>query len=75
MRVTQICTKTETRENQHEDLKEMLLERDYRPGMINSAIQRAQKIPRKQAINFIGKTPSTKTPVFVTSFDPCLPNV
>ena len=53
----------------------MLLERDYRPGMIDSAIQSAQSIPRKKAINFIGKTPSNKRPVFVTSFDPRLPNI
>ena len=58
MRITRICTKPETRDKRHQELKEMLLEREYRSGMIDSAIQRAKAIPRKQAINFIGKTPS-----------------
>ena len=75
MRITRICTKSETRDKRHQELKEMLLEREYRSGMIDSAIQRAKAIPRKQAINFIGNTPSNKRPVFVTSFDPCLPNI
>ena len=53
MRMTRICTKSETRDKRHQELKEMLLEREYRSGMIESAIKRAKAIPRKQAIHFI----------------------
>ena len=58
-----------------QELKEMLLERDYRSGMIDSAVQRARAIPRKQALNFTSKNPSNKRPVFMASYDPRLPSL
>ena len=53
----------------------MLLVRDYRSGMIDSAIQKARAIQRKQVLNFTSRNPSKKRPVFVASYDPCLPNI
>ena len=67
--------KPETRNKQMQEQKEMLLERDYRSGMIDSAIQKAKAIQRKQALNFTSRNPSKKRPVFVASCDPRLPNV
>ena len=67
--------KPEPRDKQMLELKEMLLERDYRSGMIDSAIQKARAIPRKQALKFTSRNPSNKRPVFVASYDPRLPNI
>ena len=75
MRITRICTKIETRDKRHQELKNMLLEREYRSGMIDNAIRKACSIPRTQAINFIARTPSNKRPVFVATFDPRLPDI
>ena len=43
--------------------------------MIDNAIRKACSIPRRQAINFIARTPSNKRPVFVATFDPRLPAI
>ena len=53
----------------------MLLEREYRSGMFNNTIRKACSILRRQAINFIARTPSKKRPVFVANFDPHLPDI
>ena len=67
--------KPETRDKRMQKIKEMLLERDYRSGMIDSAVEKARAIPRKQALNFTSRNPSNKRPVFVASFDPRLPSL
>ena len=75
MRITRICTIPETRDKRHQELKEMLLDRDYRSGMIDAAIQKAKAVPRSQAIKFVAKQESNKRPTFVVSYDPRLPNI
>ena len=39
MRITRLCTIPETRNKRLKELKNMLLEQEYRPGMIDSAIE------------------------------------
>ena len=79
MRIVRICTKPETRDNRLKELKQMLIEREYRPGIIDAAIQKARAVPRAIAIRQIAKAPQTSMrPVFVVSFDlrlPDLPNI
>ena len=57
------------------ELKTMLLARDYRPGMIDSAIRRARDIPRLNALEYTVTNKQTRRPVFVVSFDPRLPSI
>lgn len=61
MRINRICMKPETRDKRLQELKEILLERDYRSGMIDSAVQRARAIPRKQSLNFTSRNPSSQS--------------
>ena len=76
MRINRICTKPETRDKQMEELKEMLVEREYRPAMIDGVIKKARAIPRARAIKLIAQTKqSTKRPIFVVSFEPRLPDL
>ena len=75
MRINRICTKPETRDMRFQELKEMLLERDYREGMIDAAIRKTRAIPRSRAIHFVAKDQSNKRPAFVVSYDPRLPDL
>ena len=53
----------------------MLIDRDYRPGIIDAAITRAKAIPRSDALKRVIRSKNTKRPVFVVKFDRRLPSV
>ena len=57
------------------ELRELLLSRDYRPGIINSAIEKARNVPRSEALKRVSKQKSSRRPVFVMNFDPRLPSI
>ena len=77
IRITRICTEIETREKRYAELKYMLLARDYREGMIDTAISRARSIPRSVAIKKVARDSDStnRRPVFVVSWDPRLPSI
>ena len=75
MRINRICSLPESRESRFNELKELLLNRGYRNGMVDTAIARARAIPRKKALQYVVKFPDSKRPVFVVSWDPRLPSV
>ena len=75
MRITRICSEKETRNNRHEELKQMLLDRNYPERMINSAIERAQSVPRSEAIKPVWRDTTSRRPVFVATWDPRLPSL
>ena len=75
MRINRICSEPETRDMRFSELKEMLLQRKYRSGMIDSAISRARSIPRLEALKYVVKTKTTRRPVCVVSWDPRLPSL
>lgn len=50
MRIVRICSEVDARENRFGELKELLIAREYRPGMIHSAISKARAIPRATAL-------------------------
>ena len=75
MRINRICTYSETRDKRLIELKNMLLDREYKEGMINNAINRAKAIPREQAIRQVVHTTPVKRPIFVVTYDPRLPNI
>ena len=41
LRIVRICSETEARDQRLSELKNLLLDREYRPGVINSAIDKA----------------------------------
>ena len=54
----------------------MLIAREYRSGILDSALQKARAIPRAMAIRQVALAQSSSTrPKFVVSFDPRLPNI
>ena len=57
------------------ELKQMLLDREYSPGIIDSAIAKARAIPRQQAFRRVTGQQITNRPVFVVRFDPRLPSI
>ena len=76
IRITRICSETDTREKRYSELKDLLMERNYPEGIINSAVSRARNIPRSVAIMKVARnTTSSRRPVFVVSWDPRLPSV
>ena len=56
-------------------MRELLLDRSYRPGMVDTAISKARAIPRTKALEYVAKNNQTRRPVFVVTFDPRLPDI
>ena len=75
LRIVRICTFSSDREKRFSELRELLLSRDYRPGIINSAIEKARNVPRSEALKRVSKQKSSRRPIFVMNFDPRLPSI
>ena len=75
LRIVRICSKPETRDMRLNELKIMLLSRDYNVNMIDSAIYKAKIIPREMALRKVNKTQSVRRPALVVTFDPRLPSI
>ena len=63
------------RDKRMKELKELLLERNYPENMIDWALERAKKVPRKAALKKVTKKAQTKRPVFAVTYDPRLPSI
>ena len=68
-------SESDTRDRRLDELKQLLLDRNYKVNIINSAITKAKQIPRKQALEKVNtNTKNTvKRPVFAVMYDPRLP--
>ena len=75
LRIVRICSDPEKRDNRLMELKELLLERNYSERMVDSAIERAKKVPRKAALKKVLKKSKTKRPVFAVTYDLRLPSI
>ena len=75
LRITRICSEIETRDQRLSELKELLLERDYKAGIIDSNINRAKQIPRSEALKRVEKNVTNSRPVLVITHNPALPSV
>ena len=75
LRIVRICSENETRDLRLSELRNMLLERDYKAKIIDAAIEKARKIPRSEALKRVEKQKSNERPVFVVRFDPRLPDI
>ena len=75
LRIVRICSLPEDRDKRLAELKSMLLERDYKPGIIDAAIEKAKSIPRSEALKKVENKKEKKRPVFVITHDPRLPSI
>ena len=75
MRITRICSENQAKENRFKELKTMLLDRDYTPGIIDAAIARARAIPREEALKSSLRQDTNNRPVFVAMYNPRLTSI
>ena len=76
LRIIRICPMEEDRDKRLEELKQMLLERDYKSGIINAAIRKAKLVPRHEALKKVVRNQEEeRRPVMVVTYDPRLPAV
>ena len=75
LRIVRICSDPQKRDLRLSELKQLLLERGYEENMIDSALQKAKKVPRKAALKKVVKKVQTKRPVFAVTYDPRLPSI
>ena len=77
LRIIRTCISPYKRDIRFEELKLLLLDRNYPERLIDSAIERARKIPRKRALRktIKPKNKEQKGPVFAVKFDPRLPSI
>ena len=74
-RIIRICSETVTRDQRLAELRELLLSRNYKPKLVDAAIEKAKEIPRKKALEKVlkNKNDEIRRPVFAVTFDPRLP--
>ena len=75
LRIVRICSQPEDRERRFEELKNLLLARDYKLGVIQNAIHKARLIPRLEALRKVERPKNNQRPVFVIGYDPRLPSI
>jgi len=73
-RLLRICSSKETLKIRLEELKNLLLTREYRERPINEAIQRVLNMDREEALKYRQKEENKRT-IFVTTYNPALPSV
>ena len=66
--------KLEALEKRFSELRALLISRDYRPKIIDNAIEKARKLERTEALKRVPKKENDRV-VFVLDFNPCLPSV
>ena len=64
-----------TRDQQFIELKDMILERDNLPGIVNAGIAKARAIPMSVAFRRVSRQPTNNRPVSVVCYDPRLPSL
>ena len=69
------ATEIKSRDSRLEELTTLLLSRNYKPGLIRAAIEKAKNIPRSEALTRVEKSAETRRPVFVLHYDPRLPSI
>ena len=75
LRIIRICTNKEKALLRLQELKQVLLARKYPLDIIDGAINKALKVPRKVALLKVVKKTSKNRPVFALQYDPRLPAI
>ena len=74
-RLVRIVSDPATLDKRLAELKGLLLSREYRPRVIDAAIEKARAIPRHTALKKVVKTKNSKRVVFAITYDPRLPSI
>ena len=75
LRIVKICSEKDTRDSRLSELKQYLLKRGYKENLVDSALAKAIKVPRKALLKQNKPKDNTKRPVFATTYDPRLPSI
>ena len=75
LRIIRTCTKIDERDSELNELKELLMARKYPESLVDRAIQKARKIPRKVALHKVRKKSIENRPIFSLKYDPRLPPI
>ena len=75
LRIVRICTSPIKRDLRLQELKTLLMAREYPERIIDSAINKARKIPRKIALLKIRQKEKNDRPIFIIKYDPRLPTI
>ena len=75
LQIVRICSKPALKEQRFSELKTLLLQQDYKISMINSAINKARKVTRSEALKYVAPSQPSKRPVYVVTYDPRLPSL
>ena len=75
LRIVRICRDPNNREKRFQELKTKLIERGYSEKVIDLAINKARKVPRKVALRKALKPSQKEGPIFAVTFDPRLPSL
>ena len=63
LRIVRICSLPEAREKRFSELKGFLLSRNYRSGVVESAITKARQIERTVLLKRVKRKKATRSPV------------
>ena len=75
LRIVRICTDPATRDQRLQELKDLLLSRGYKTGVVDGALKEARKIPRQEALQKVQNQNKKKRPIFVVQYDPRMPSI
>ena len=75
LRIVRICSESNTRDKRLVELRQMLLDREYKASIVDAAIARAKAVPRTEALKRVFKPKTTKRQVLVIRYDPRLPSI
>ena len=75
LRIVRICSIPEQRDLGLSELKQLLLQRDYKTKIIDAAIERARNISRTEALKRVIRNKSNDRPVLVVNYHPSLPSI
>ena len=75
LRIVRICSKPQNRDQRLEELRQLLLARNYPEDLINRGIQKARKVPRKIALMKVKKRVTEQRPIFALRYDPRIPAI
>ena len=75
LRIVRVCSSFKDRDKMLMELRERLIARNYNPGMVDSALEKARKAPRERALKKVEIKKKTLRPVLATPYDPRLPAI
>ena len=75
LRIRCICSTSEKFKQRTNELLEFLCKRGHRRQYVQSQINKPFQIPRRDTLFYKSKTRNTDRPVFVTTYNPSLPNL